>query len=504
MSIKAIVPHDLTFKISRFGGALAILSYPISITLSQAGLLLAILGWLGWSIQQRRSMQAPDRTSRSPANLSAAQETLQIQNWPMHLQWPAVLLAALGIFGVLFLSLFLNAFLNVAPGDFLKAGLKAEPKDVFLILGAFWALAYGSHARGRADLMRWLGWALIILLVIGFASIWSRYRLSKIPAFFQNNWMPGPNLRYQHHLGTFMILGYPVHFYMPIGLMNTHLTYAGLLMLGFPYLCLRVLDPFIRGPLEFLLGPDRWQNLRHLAWLALALIILVLNNGRSAILGALFAGLAGIAYFSVTVWKQRALRLLPLLLAGLLSLAAIQMVSGQIHHRFNRIISALVSGKKKHTDHQRNLIWNGSLELANASPVIGTGPGAYEKNIKNHIIQYSRQHPHLWIYYSLAQRGHAHNDYLHLLVIGGLPALLSFLFFWALLLAQILKKQSGELEYWKFGPLALLAAGFFQCYFQDDEILLPFWIYIGLVLSTFQTPSRGVPTGKTNISNAAR
>jgi hypothetical protein len=42
---------------------------------------------------------------------------------------------------------------------------------------------------------------------------------------------------------------------------------------------------------------------------------------------------------------------------------------------------------------------------------------------------------------------------------------------------------TGAREYWKFGPLALLFAGFFQCYFQDDETLLPFWIYFGFALA---------------------
>ncbi|MCB1308148.1 MAG: O-antigen ligase family protein, partial [Leptospiraceae bacterium] len=319
----------------------------------------------------------------------------------------------------------------------------------------------------------------ILLLVTGFASIWSRYRLSKIPELIANDWQVGPDVRYQHHLGTFFAgTPYQVHFYMPIGLMNTHLTYAGLLMLAFPYLLLRVVDPFVRAP-RALLKPNMIVPLLSLAVL---LILMVLNNGRSALLGMGVAALVGMYFFIRHYWKWKVVRLLPILGVALLSFGVLVHFSDSMHYRFARIMNAL-TGESKHTDHQRTLVWNGTFELIQAHPFIGVGAGNFEKNIIQHVGTFGQEHPRLWIPYALAQRGHAHSDIFHLFAIGGPLSAGFYLLFFGLLMYHL--TDAGGLNrngYLRWAPIGMLFAGLLQCYFQDDEVLLPFWIYTGLIL----------------------
>jgi len=81
------------------------------------------------------------------------------------------------------------------------------------------------------------------------------------------------------------------------------------------------------------------------------------------------------------------------------------------------------------------------------------------------------------------QRGHSHNDVFYLLAVAGpLSLLMYFLFFGDLLLLALTRSPSLRPDLWKWAPFAMLFAGLFQCYFQDDETILPLWLYTGLFL----------------------
>ncbi|MBI3394862.1 MAG: hypothetical protein HY042_03425 [Spirochaetia bacterium] len=99
------------------------------------------------------------------------------------------------------------------------------------------------------------------------------------------------------------------------------------------------------------------------------------------------------------------------------------------------------------------------------------------------ILDISRERPSLWYAYSVIQRGHAHNDALHLLAVGGPLSLVLYFVFFALLLRSLLRPhQTAEIGYLRWGLVVIFFGGLFQCYFQGDQVLLPFWIIAGLVI----------------------
>ncbi|MCB1172951.1 MAG: O-antigen ligase family protein [Leptospiraceae bacterium] len=466
MQTGSIASH-WTMRLSAFGGALMIVAFPLSVSLSQAGLGLALIGWILARIWNR----------------TACQQRLPLRMHPFF--W-----SALAVYLILFATLLVNALLAEERIAFLARGLRAEVKDIILLPAGFWVMAWSSKPEGRKQILRWLEWSVWLLLLTGFLAIWSRYRISKIPWLLLHDWQVGPSVRFQHHLATIPLGSFPLNVYMPIGMMNTHLTYAGLLMFAWPWLLLRTLHPWIRQDWrEYWLGPQRYAHYWHWFGLVLASLLFILNNGRSALLGALLSGVVGVLYFIKVHWGRSALKLLLPAILSVILLTAFGSLAPLIHPRMARAVNALFSAEKKHTDHQRTLVWNGSLELSRQSPLIGVGSGHFEDRLKEHIITYSSQHPHLWPWYNLAQRGHAHNDYLHLLAIGGLFALAAYLILAGVLFQSSLIKLPLELETWKFGPLALLVAGFLQCYFLDDEVILPFWIYVGLCCGAAITES---------------
>lgn len=453
------------FRISEVGGALAIIGAPISISLSQAGYFLALIGWALWSLMGPRT-----ETERSALGME--------HTWTLRFHFPLPLKFAVGLYAVLSLSLLVNALGAQSPGAFIVRGLGAELKDLMLLPAAFWVLAYSQDERGRARLILFLKICLAVLLISGLIAIFSIFRLGKIPYHLKHGWTATALARFQHHAGTFFLGGRPVHFYMPIGFMGTHLTYAALLGFFFPYLVLRVLDPFVRSPLRFLRRPP----LLGVAALTAAGMILILNNGRSAIMGMLVAMGLGVVYFVRVHWGRRVLLLGIPAVAIVLVLAGLYTVSPRVHHRFDKIVASVL-GQSKHTDWQRAFVWQGTMDIVARNPVLGIGPGAYKTEINRTIIGFSQQNPRLWYAYELTRRGHAHSDFFHFLTLGGVAAAAFFLAFIGALIMRVFR-PSGRLmdDYWKWGALTLFAGSLFQCYLLDDEVLLPFWIMVGTAL----------------------
>lgn len=452
-------------RVSVFGGALMFLAYPASVSVSQTGLGLALLGWAGFAWRRRAAAPAPDEKPlwKEPA-----------------------LLAALGVYAAELLSLLVNSALSPAPLEFFGRGVGVEFKDFWLVGAAFWTAQMAGEERFRQRLHRWLEISIWILLISGFVSIFSKWRLSKIPYHLLHGWEASAAARFQHLQATlFPDAIWPGHLYMPIGLLNTHLTYASLLCLALPWLLLRFLNPLLTSP-----GPWR-QRLRGAlvpgAALLIAAIILALNSGRSALLGGAVAALIAMSYYIIVHWRQRAILLAPLAFLGVLTIVILDRSSPAFHDRFERVLSAL-SGQAKHTDVQRTLVWNGTLRIIGQAPLVGVGPGAYEPAVLEDITAYGRAHPRLWAEYELAQRGHAHNDMLHLLAIAGPLAVFAYLALFARLSYIALRDPGGEFH--RFGPLILLFGGLFQCYFQDDETLLPFWLYVGLAIASYRATAR--------------
>lgn len=403
---------------------------------------------------------------------------------------PLPLFFGLGIY----LSLLLSALIHTAVESHTtleSSLLKGEVKDMFMIVAAFWAVTHARDLKSRQFLWKFLMIAAAILIISGFVSLFSIYRLHKIPYHLFAGVEPGPDARLQHHAGTFFTgTALQFHVYMPVGFHNTHLTYAALLGFFLPYFLFQVMHPFILQGRDFLL---QWTTLKkHLLpglILAVSAIVMIFNNGRSAILGMILASLIGVYYLTRIYWGRRILLLLlpALLFAG--SFLIVLQVSGQANERFQETVRSL-TGEKKHTDYQRALVWSVAWQDFIENPFTGVGPGNFEYAVEKDIIKTGQEKPEMYYPYALIQRGHAHNDLLHLLAIGGVLPGLFYLLFWFSLIREFLKRSrfgsdslNMRADFFRWGLLLLLGGGIFQCYFQDDEVVLPFWFLAGYFLA---------------------
>lgn len=462
--------HSVAFRTSELGGALAVLFFPVSVSVSQIGLFLAIAGWMVVGITVPYSKKPENDSMRMPFAL------------------PAPLLFGLSIYIFLIISLFYNSYFSDNAIAFIRKGFRTEIKDMGMVFLALWIVSYTDHPERKQRVYGWIKFAVLVILATGFISIFSKFRLSKYPHHILQGWVADSNARYQHHL--MVISG--IHIYLPIGLMNTHLTYAAQLGYAVPFLMLRVVDPFIKN--IRIVRNRTW--LFSLLALAAALLVLVLNNGRSALLGiGVTLGIA-ILYFVRVHWKRRSWILLVALLGVLFFFGAAYGASSKVRGKVNKVVSPLIFSKEKHTDYQRAFLWQGTAALIQENPIFGVGAGHFNRLVEKKTMQFSQEWPELWYGYAVIQRGHAHNDILHLQTIGGIFPVAAYMLLWFSLIYIILGRfrspghenplsLSGSYlndEYWKFAPLILMFAGLFQCYFQDDETLIPFWIFVGLSL----------------------
>ena len=136
---------------------------------------------------------------------------------------------------------------------------------------------------------------------------------------------------------------------------------------------------------------------------------------------------------------------------------------------------------------QRLIIWETAIMMAKDHPLIGVGPGNWEKEaVVNYfpIIEKETRR-------KMPAYGHAHNTYLTWLSESGIPGLLLFLTFWALVVKRLLQVKSivkkGSFDYALIvGTIAALAnlfiAGLFEHNFGTSVILLLITFLIGLSL----------------------
>ncbi|MCE9599581.1 MAG: hypothetical protein K8S54_16605 [Spirochaetia bacterium] len=111
-------------RISWYAGCTAVVTFPISISLSQMSLAFAILAWIG---DRLTAKQLPGPTAEP------------------------VLLAACGIFAAQILSLALHAAQSSAPGTFIRLGFERETKDLMLLSMAFWVFAVTAEERSQVS-----------------------------------------------------------------------------------------------------------------------------------------------------------------------------------------------------------------------------------------------------------------------------------------------------------------------------------------------------------------
>lgn len=346
-----------------------------------------------------------------------------------------------------------------------------ELKDFFLFFGFLSVVFLPSGNTSR--LFKALFWLFLVLVITGIVGGFSSVRLAKL---ISELYKTSTTYRFTHPLGS--VASVPI--YISIGLMNTHLTFGGLLQFFSAFAVFR----FLKN-----LSERKWKDASLSGVLLVAYILVVfLNQARSSMIGT---GVS-LAFAGAHLFFLRKELPTSFLVKGSIAFIGLVLAIGTvlaISPAGKKIIGPLF-GKEKHTDSGRTFIWVSTFPLIQEHPLIGTGPGNYNASIDKVRALQSEEYPELAYFYEVTQRGHAHNDYFHLASVFGLPALAIFLSLAGAIIYYIFRSRLPFSKILFFyGLLGFFISGLFQCYFQDDEVVILFWILLGLFVKEEVEPS---------------
>ncbi|TGK14159.1 O-antigen ligase domain-containing protein [Leptospira fletcheri] len=376
------------------------------------------------------------------------------------------------ILGV-YLFVFLSSVWHLdGNGDFWKNFAKqSEAGDFWLCLIFPVAAAHAAEESNSRKIRRFIWISFFLLLLSGLVSIFSEYRLGK---FISNGFQYAPGDRKQHPAG----LLFGIQSYLPIGLMNTHLTYGGLLSLYIPGLAagffasIRRKSGFKIGFYGILLLVGAWLfllNQSKSAWLGVGFVCVVL---------LLRFGLPGKIGFSPPNIAVAGI------IAGIL-FVCIGFSFKYLYERnwlFHRTVSQVLEVQTP--ENQRYWIYRNSLPLLEKTYALGLGGGKFKSahhTLSDRSVQEQEQ---LWYELEITPNSHAHNDMLHFAIVGGWVSALSLLLFFIFIFRDITPSLGDQETLSPIGVGSLWVAGFFQCYLLDDEVALPFYALSGILIGS--------------------
>lgn len=331
--------------------------------------------------------------------------------------------------------------------------LKSEFGDVWM---GFLLLHHFRLSRNeKKTLKQAVAIGAIFLTVSGIFSLLSPYRLAP---FVMDGFQYLEGRRLPHQLANLM--GIPLH--LPIGFQSTHLTYGGLLALYLPALWERTFRI-----LKLVQRKSRYKI--HLVLLlgfsCLGVVLLFLNQSRSIWFGLLFGLVLLLPQKKFSIKK-----FLPWFGTCLLGFAILLFLLYQNNWLFQRAIDDLFA--KRSLENQRVWIHKMNFAILKDSFLLGIGSGNYPGEFVLRAIPLVRELPELYYDLSITPKSHAHFDFLHFWILGGVLGVFSFLSFLYLVTKNILQIPRYTLFY--LGFFAIVFAGSFQCFLLDDEVLLPF------------------------------
>lgn len=202
-------------------------------------------------------------------------------------------------------------------------------------------------------------------------------------------------------------------------------------------------------------------------------LALVWTFARSCYLGLLVAGIVLVATLPA---RRRGL--------GVLILAVVVAAGMAVSPIRARVTETFTNS----TEMGRVNLWRSSVEGMKAKPVLGWGPGNFDRMMSRHEVPG---------FYEV--RGHAHNDFLMQGVNAGLLGLAAFLWL-QVEISRHLWRGWRRLGGWVLpGLLAsqagILAAGFFQVYQTDDEPEMLLYFLLGLGLTVILDRENGKGAG---------
>ncbi|MGV3664609.1 MAG: O-antigen ligase family protein [Leptospira bouyouniensis] len=344
----------------------------------------------------------------------------------------------------------------------IKQAFRDEMKDIFLVTA--FVSVQGIKKEDKIYLYKTFFIFSLVIVITGLISIFSMTRLSRLISDLYKTSSSWP---YQHHYGKIGNL----NIYLPIGLMNTHLTFGGLLAFVFPGFVFRLYDAWYNKS-------PKTKILIHATLLLLVSIVFLFNNARSSILGALVSVFFGI-YILIFIDKDISKKVIKRTSFILISFLLLLFVGYQTTGAVKRVVDPLFGGEK-HTDSGRTFIWDSTFPLIHNNPIFGIGSGNYQKEIEISRKEREKENRELAFFYEVTQRGHAHNDYFHLTAVFGFPQSVLYLFLFGTILYTFLSVNLPKrIRFMTYGLVGFFISGLLQCYFQDDEVLIVFYFLLG-------------------------
>ncbi|WP_078124533.1 O-antigen ligase family protein [Leptospira alexanderi] len=386
--------------------------------------------------------------------------------------WKRIQNPFLTFFGI-YILLFLSSLFHAENySSFLKKFLKqSEFGDFWMLLLFPASFLIASQEKNQTILKRFLFSSASIVILLGCISLFSEVRIGK---FVANGFKYAPGDRLQHFSGN---IG-PIKLYLPIGMMNTHLTFGGLLGLFLPGL-------FV----DWFQSTKKKKNLVFVLKTLLVLagfIILFFNQSRSIWLGMFVVLLLLLLKGTFSIRKNPLhVSIKAKILAGFFFLGLL-LSAGYLFKNswlIQRSISQIF--EVHNTENQRYYIYKNTIPLIRKYWFAGIGGGNYKEFHWKESSKMIEKEEQLWYELYITPRGHAHNDLLHFLVTGGIMAGILFILFWGKLFDFFFQNDFNSLTgipILTIGVLSLFPAGFFQCYLLDDEVVLPFFAFCGIFL----------------------
>jgi len=223
----------------------------------------------------------------------------------------------------------------------------------------------------------------------------------------------------------------------------------------------------------FFMTKDQNKNLNKLYTFAMLILGLsiVATYGRSAWIGMIVLILFGtFLFYRKYFWKV----IIALLIIAVIIFIAIP----DIRERFLILFD---------TSHKFNAgrvnLWHTSVLIIKEYPLFGVGPGLFEEYFQQFKV------PGLY-----DASGHAHNDYLHMAVQGGLTVLFTWMSIWGAFFfycityirKNVMDQKNKNIVSAVFLSIAgVLVAALFQCYFVDLENSILWWVLVATAIQIF-------------------
>lgn len=242
------------------------------------------------------------------------------------------------------------------------------------------------------------------------------------------------------------------------GYFSHHLTYAGSMSVG---ACV------LAGLLLY--GPARGRLLQGAGFFA-GLVGVATSLARSYFIGLLAAA-------PVLLWPKGKKRVAQAIAALLLVACALALFGpAAVRARFRAL-----GDMSNPSNAERIYLWTAALHQISDRPLLGWGPGTYEKTAGVYKAPYAQfvKYPNLPV--GFKTKGHCHDLYLMVAQQTGVPGLLLFLAFLAAVVRALLRHPDPAL---KWGVLAALAAflvgGLFEYNGGDVEVATLVFFLMGL------------------------